>query len=347
MFHRAQLLKSFYDTLSEEAKTRVLTNKKVIDIDVTDQGVSATCADGTTYHGSIIIAADGVNSTVRDRIRKLTLSEAPDARVNEENPYLATYKVMFGNAPVLDPLQPGEVHESHGKDQSTQVFVGKERMWFFVYRKLAEATRERISYSAEDTEKYAEQMGDLPVAKNLTVRDIFSKKNGAGLTNVGEGIVREWSWKRVVFIGDAVHKVAPNFGWGLNSGIQDAVVLANHLRKALRTTEDGAIDAAGLAKAFRDYQEERAEHISTIVATSANVIRSATWATPFYHIMDQYIIPISEVDQVIGQKLLSPLIAGIAVIDFLEEKTHLQGMVPWAHKAEVETTVTEVTDVIV
>ncbi|KAH8898535.1 FAD/NAD(P)-binding domain-containing protein [Thozetella sp. PMI_491] len=331
-FHRADLLKVFYDTLPEEAKARILTGKKVVGLDMADDGVSVTCADGTTYHGSMVVAADGVNSKVRDLARALALeSGSPEETVNEALPYPATYKVLFGNAPRMSSLAPGEVFESHGYSQSTQLFVGKERMWFFAYRKLPEPTRERVWYGQEEADQYAEEVGDVHIAKDITLREVYATKNGAGLTNVGEGVIRQWSWKRVVFVGDAAHKLAPNFGWGLNSGIQDLTVLSNQLCKLMHASAGEPVNLAGLEQAFHDYQAERSAQMASVSFVSARVIRSATWATPIIQLLDRWIMPTFGLNKSIGRNIISPMVTSTAVLDFLEEKEQATGSVPWLH----------------
>jgi hypothetical protein len=47
-----------YNGLPKPAKEKILTDKKLTSITTTEDGVTATCADGSVFHGSIIIGAE-------------------------------------------------------------------------------------------------------------------------------------------------------------------------------------------------------------------------------------------------------------------------------------------------
>ncbi|KAI9148923.1 putative glucan -beta-glucosidase protein [Paramyrothecium foliicola] len=232
------------------------------------------------YTATIIVGADGVNSKVRDLSRDIALSNG-----------LPETQVMLGNAPRFETLKPGDIHESHNLNQSTQLFVVASACGFFSYQKMFKPNSERKWYSKEETEEYAKEMGGVHIAKDLTIGDIYARKNSAGLTNAGEGVTQHWSYKRVVLTGDAAHKFAPYFGLGFNSGIQDIVVLSNQLVELLRNSCDGVVGTPSLEKAFAKYQIERSEHIGTAADVSAGVVRAANWATPIHQLIDRYISP--------------------------------------------------------
>jgi 2-polyprenyl-6-methoxyphenol hydroxylase-like FAD-dependent oxidoreductase len=51
-------------------KSKLLTNKKVANIEENEQGVKVTTKDGSVYEGDIVIGADGIWSTVREHMWK-------------------------------------------------------------------------------------------------------------------------------------------------------------------------------------------------------------------------------------------------------------------------------------
>lgn len=53
-FHRQHVLKILYDNLTPDNKAKVHLSKKVVDVQTTPDGVSVTCADGSSYTGSKI-----------------------------------------------------------------------------------------------------------------------------------------------------------------------------------------------------------------------------------------------------------------------------------------------------
>ena len=46
-------------------KTKVLLGKRISKVDHSTYGIVAHCEDGSSYHGDVIAAVDGVHSTVR------------------------------------------------------------------------------------------------------------------------------------------------------------------------------------------------------------------------------------------------------------------------------------------
>lgn len=64
-----------YDSIKD--KKKVLTNKRVQNVDVGDDGVSVRTEDGSTYHGDILIGADGIHSTIRSEMWRLADAQSP------------------------------------------------------------------------------------------------------------------------------------------------------------------------------------------------------------------------------------------------------------------------------
>lgn len=60
---RQQVLKILYDQLP--AKSKVLTNKRVLSVDHLANGIRVRCEDGTEFTGDIVAGADGVHSRIR------------------------------------------------------------------------------------------------------------------------------------------------------------------------------------------------------------------------------------------------------------------------------------------
>jgi FAD dependent monooxygenase len=61
---RRAFLRIVYECLPD--KSKVLTDKRVIDVKESDDGVLVKLQDGTTEQGDIVIGCDGVHSRVRD-----------------------------------------------------------------------------------------------------------------------------------------------------------------------------------------------------------------------------------------------------------------------------------------
>lgn len=74
---RQMLLKILYDNLKH--KDRVLTNKRVVHVEMSSTGVLVTTEDGSSYSGDILVGGDGVHSKVRQEMWRIASSGASSA----------------------------------------------------------------------------------------------------------------------------------------------------------------------------------------------------------------------------------------------------------------------------
>ncbi|KAL1853167.1 hypothetical protein Daus18300_011906 [Diaporthe australafricana] len=334
MKKKADIVTLLYESLSEADKACILLNKTVTNIVADNDGVEVRCGDGSIYHGSILIGADGVHSKVRQAIRESAI-KASSPRVNEEKPYLSEYKVMWCTFPRQPSMEPGDTFEIHGKDVSLQCLNGQKRSWLFIYERLEKPTRERMSYSQKDFEAFAERHSDLAISEQLKVRDVSAKRYTAGMSNLEEGIVKHWSHGRMVLVGDSCHKFTPNQGLGYNNGVQDIVALVNELNRAIKADDrsnsaDMPLDILG--GVFSRYQAARMELLRADYNSSASWTRMSAWSNWAYRLLDRYIFPaIPNFDDFMVTHLVSGLVSKTVVLDFVESEEPFQGKVPWKH----------------
>ncbi|KAI2622985.1 FAD/NAD(P)-binding domain-containing protein [Hypomontagnella submonticulosa] len=349
IFNRAHLVRAIYDNLSESDKPRILLNKKVTDIKADDAGVTIRCADGTTYNGSILIGADGVHSVVRKHMRAIALRQSPKIDIDDEKPFVSEYKTMWCSFPLQGDKHdgpPGTAGDSHAKDYSLQYLVGHDRAWIFVYERLPAPTRERVDYTQEDVAAFAEKWGDLAIGTKLKIRDIFPQRYHAGMSNLGEGILKRWSWGRIVLTGDAAHKFTPNPGQGFMNGIEDAVALTNELYHILHPEEQSNDEKAGtiesdinpstgvLSAAFERFQKSRLEGVKAGLEMSATETRTSTWLKTRYWFFDWWMLPYFP--KWLVTLMLKYLFRGRAryglVLDFVEGEEPFEGKYTWINR---------------
>ncbi|KAH8125901.1 hypothetical protein ACSS6W_008823 [Trichoderma asperelloides] len=331
IFQRHSLLQTLYDSLPESSKQRILVNKKVVAIDIKEESVSVRCSDGTEVEGSIIVGADGSHSAVRECTKELARKTSSESKAFGNNEaFKTTYRLLFGSTPLFGDAKPTTVYECHRFGSSTQVFVGEEKMWFFVYEELDKPTSEHRSYTQKDADEFAARYADHRISKDIYFRDLYKDRSSSGVTDLEEGLLDQWWWNRIVLVGDAAHKVTPNAGLGFNSGVQDLAVLANGIR-SLQNKGGSLHDNEAIKALFSQYQNERMESMKTFSNLSAKTTRLCAWHSRFGMIWDRYVAPALNLELLMSRFIVAPIIANSFVLDWLPEPHHRTGSIPWKH----------------
>ena len=306
------MLETFYQALPKHAQDRILTGKKVSEIRDTPDGVVVSCSDGTAYDGAFVIGADGAFSAVRECMRKLALdAKSPD--VNEVNPFITTYQALWVRFPTasLPYCKPETATETHGSGIATQLFTGEETATVGVYRRLPKPTCKPLRYDEKDQAALVEEWGHLPLLKDgsFRLRDAFEARSGSGLVSLEEGVLPQWSWNgRVVLVGDAAHKFTPSTGSGLNYGIIDVVLLMNRLHDLTKRHDDDPQPwwhRSSLSEAFETYQQKRLTDVTAGCQQASGATAVATWTNMGLRLLDQYLLPNSMVQWLIGSRIAS------------------------------------------
>jgi 2-polyprenyl-6-methoxyphenol hydroxylase-like FAD-dependent oxidoreductase len=286
-FHRPELLQTLYGQLAEVDRARIKTSKEVTSIETLTHGVKVICTDDTHEEGSIVIGADGAHSIVRQMMRVHALQESPSAPVNSEKPFPAAFRAMWGTIPMVqDSMTPGEAWECHGPGLSSQLFLGRGRGWFVVHEKLAKPSNERRIYSQRNMDEHAKRLAELPMTNSVLFRDIYAVSHSCGMSDIGEGTLKRFSWDRMVLVGGAATQQA----LGFNSGVQDVMALTNALRQLILETHHDLIDSKPLADVLHSYESARRSEVLQSAKTSARGIRMRTWDNRGLWLLDRYIL---------------------------------------------------------
>ncbi|KAI1422226.1 hypothetical protein F5Y12DRAFT_644711 [Xylaria sp. FL1777] len=346
--HRPHYVQALFKSLPKSAQPRVHVRKRVVRIEVTADGVAVHCADGTVEHGSMVIGADGVHSRTRQAMQTLAAGSLlpADAPQTQPSPYTTTYRLLFGNLPLLPGLSPNTNHEGAADGVSTQLLTGTQRAWFAVYEKIAVPTSERLRWSEADKLALLEKWGHLHVAPGYTLEDVNLVRNGpVGLINLEEGLVDTWWWKRIVLVGDAVRKLEPHAGLGYNTGVSDLVDLVNRLRHLTRGRTDSSSSSApgvvvtteDLEAVFRAYQKKRMEDTPAIISMSEKRARMCAWLSTSDWIMARFLVPWLPLAEYSVNHILGPIICRAPVLDWLPEKQLPARAMPYVHHPRLET----------
>lgn len=251
---------------------------------------------------------------------------APSNEINAEQPFLTTYRAMWIRFPTAGDLRPGDANETHGVDCAVQLFAGEETSVIGVYERLPEPTRDRLRFGPEDEEKFVSRWGHLPISKELTLGDAYSSRVQAGMVSLEEGVVQNWSWDRVVLVGDAAHKFTPSTGAGCNNGMVDIAVLVNQLRKMLEA--ERIPGAEGIRKAFEEYQTKRFTDVIKGCDGAGQATATATWKSGIFKFVDLHIMASQRVQKMFMDRS-APAIARTPVLEFIEGVQMAGGKVPW------------------
>ena len=175
-------MQTLYDGLPEEAQAKLLPNKKVVSIQSSADKITAVCADGSTYDGTLLVGADGAHSKVRELMRNAALeaSAVPSTLVNEVDPFLTSYRAMWIRFPTVAPIKAGDAGETHGYKCTLQLFAGEDTSVIGIYEKLDKPTRDRVRYSRADEDAFVEEWGHVPIfSGGLIIKDAYTNRSSS------------------------------------------------------------------------------------------------------------------------------------------------------------------------
>ncbi|KAK6074432.1 FAD binding domain-containing protein [Seiridium cupressi] len=326
--HRPAFAECLYQGLSEQSKGNILLGKRVVDVEVETDGVRVVCQDGTVVEGDVLIGADGVRSRVRSCMQRLRAgAQRSGASGNAgqadgedgKSPYLAGFRLFFGNIPILPGLQTCTNWEGGHPGISTQILTGTKQAWWAVYEQIENPTRERVRYTEADKQKLLEKWGHLYMAPGYTMKEVLRYNSGkTGMINLEEGVIDTWTWNRIVLVGDAVRKVEPHAGLGFNQGMEDIVSIANKLH-ALLKRDTSTPDTEDLERIFEQYQAERLKVMPGIDRMCRRRARQVAWPNWKFRIYATWLLPYLPITKAGLMYIVGPIVRKAPVLDWGEE----------------------------
>ncbi|KAF9134469.1 hypothetical protein BGW39_006929 [Mortierella sp. 14UC] len=270
----------FYDmVLSRVPLEKIHFSKKVLSLEQNKEGVMIRCADGTTYHGDILVGADGAYSGVRQALyRRLAKEETlPSSDADELN---KGFICMVGTTRPLDlEKYPGvdgkgaSIYQVVGRNSnySWSVFTipGNRICWSVKLQLLTveEATQHKFrnsEWGSETSDPMIKEVRDFLIPMGGTLGDLIDASPRETISRVflEDKLFETWHHGRTVLLGDAAHKLLPSAGLGAVTAMQDAVVLANCLyeMKGLASTD--------ITDAFVAFKNERYPKLQVQYAAS-------------------------------------------------------------------------------
>ncbi|MER8420429.1 ubiquinone biosynthesis hydroxylase [Mesorhizobium sp. M1329] len=213
---------------AEQLGIGIIEGVAVSAFDINGAGITVHLADGATLKARLLVAADGVNSKLRDMAGIKTVKweygqSGIVCTVAHERPHNGRAEEHFlpaGPFATL-PLKPGK----DGTNRSSIVWVERSQD----AEKLVSGDTLVLEYELEH--RFGLKLGEIHIADRPRAWPL-------GLT-----IARAFVAPRIALAGDAAHGIHPIAGQGLNLGFKDVAALAEVVVEADRLGQDiGALD---------------------------------------------------------------------------------------------------------
>ncbi|KAF9107381.1 hypothetical protein BGX27_008773 [Mortierella sp. AM989] len=276
---------------SHVPREKIIFSKKVLSLEQNEHGVMLRMADGTTYHGDILVGADGTYSAVRQGLYK-HLDKKGLLPVSDKEELTMGHLCMVGTTSPADPEKYPCVNEDKALFQRViskgdpytwhTVNVRDNRLcWGVILQIESTVVSKDTMFRNSDWGSEADDGIMHKAYDNITpigglVRDLIelTPKDEISKVFLEEKLFETWHNGRTVLIGDACHKFLPSAGQGAVNAMQDAVILANCIY------EMGEATPENITAAFKEYQEERYPNVKHMMAKSkfmAVVMYGKTW----------------------------------------------------------------------
>jgi 2-polyprenyl-6-methoxyphenol hydroxylase-like FAD-dependent oxidoreductase len=245
LLHRAHLHECLYEGLPAGT---VHLDVRIRHLHADPQGVRVETETGETFTGDVLIGADGIRSTVRERFF---------------GPLEPTY-LGYRSHRFVVPNRAGLVHftEFLGRGQRVGLVpVGGGQL--YVWTTFNVSLRSR----AQDVESVEALRARFADFTDLRVRQAFGQLTSTDdviCTDIEEVRQPTWAAGRVALLGDAAHALTPNMGQGAGMAMEDAVVLAEELARARRGEQS-------VPTALMRYVARRERRVETIVQLSRQI----------------------------------------------------------------------------
>jgi salicylate hydroxylase len=270
VYHRQDLHSSlFHAATSSDLPGRpaeILTGKKVVSCDPWQGTIS--CEDGERFHGSIIIGADGIRSSIRGCVSGEERNAIPTG--------IAAYRLLL-SMEVLSGIGsiPPEVLDV--ENSTTTMVMGHDRRAIMgpgrggeLFGIVALVPDENVQEPVTESWVAEGSVGALldAFAEFPTwVKDMFRCASDVALWQLRDiEPFDNWVCGRAILIGDAAHAMLPTQGQGASQSIEDAEALqaflsdlplsptANEVNRALNQVLEARYERATLIQKYSRQQ---------------------------------------------------------------------------------------------
>ncbi|KAF9349743.1 hypothetical protein BGX26_012001 [Mortierella sp. AD094] len=258
--------------LSQVPPEKILMKKRILSVEQNEQGVMVRVADGTSYHGDILVGADGAYSGVRQGLFKLM--EKKDVLPEGDKAKLSLgYLSMVGVSEPQDPERYPVLKEPTSNfsrvigstapySYNTVTVPGNRICWGMTIQldsdKASKEMFKNSEWGPEANEGMISKIRDFPSHFGGVIGDLIDATPRDMISKVflEEKMFETWYHGRTVLIGD-----------GATNAMQDAVILANCLYELQSSAPEH------ITEAFKSYRDQRYPQAKYQMGKSKNMGR--------------------------------------------------------------------------
>jgi FAD-dependent urate hydroxylase len=221
---------------------KVTLEAKCIGLEEAEDSVTAIFEDGSRVTGDLLIAADGIRST----LRQFVLDE-------DVEPQYGGYVNWNGLVPASEDLAPKDMWAIYVGEhkRASMMPVADDRFYFFFDVPMPKADTQHLGEVRSDLTRFFTGWAD-PV-QTLIQRIDPDRTNRVLIHDVGP--IDRMARGRVALLGDAAHATCPDLGQGGCQAMEDGLVLTQYLM----TTN------LGVEYALQRYEHDRLERANPVV----------------------------------------------------------------------------------
>ncbi|KAL4949248.1 hypothetical protein BDW69DRAFT_198246 [Aspergillus filifer] len=234
-------------------KSKIHLSCKLTEIEHINGAVQVKTQDGRVFSGHMLVGGDGVHSKTSEKIWHLLEADSYDTTPDRKAAIESPHSAIFG----------GIKNVRNDRNHLVTVASNGVALWFVFFntRKTA-GPGGTVRYTDEGKEAFAAEFANDQIRLGLTFADLYRASFSSGLVALEEFILERHFYKRILLLGDSVHKMHPITGQGGTAAIEDCAFLANRLKSLLATTKSPS--DSQLEEVFREVQDVRRPRIETL-----------------------------------------------------------------------------------
>jgi 2-polyprenyl-6-methoxyphenol hydroxylase-like FAD-dependent oxidoreductase len=247
-----------HETLaSAVGEAAIRAGSAVVGFEQDDEGISAMLADGSKARGIVLIAADGVDS----KLRELIAGPVEERFIG---------KGWGGVSEVDDPpLELGVSAQILGRGARVGIIYTTPNVVAWNSVVLARED-EDIGGKREALERFRGWPEPVEAAIAGSAEEAFFSRSIKDFLPISK-----WGEGRVTLLGDAAHATTPAQGRGVSEAVEDAIVLANRLAEVRDSP-----DTASVSAALRRYEDHRRPTTTRVTEGSMRVMKMGVLTNP-------------------------------------------------------------------